>query len=242
METKLLSSIAVGVAVIVAAWFVSTAWERTHPMMEKIKVTGMAQKDFMSDLIVWEAAIERKAFQIQEAYPLIKNDATEVKAYLDNHGIKDSEVTIEAINISKTYRSVYVNNRYTDEFDGYRLVQRITVESKDIEKVEKVGREITELLNRGMELTSQAPRYYYTKLGDLKIDLLSRASADGQIRAEAIARNGGGSLGGLQRAEMGIFQITAQNSDEEYTWGGAFNTSDKLKTASITVRMEFGVR
>jgi hypothetical protein len=41
---------------------------------------------------------------------------------------------------------------------------------------------------------------------------------------------------------MGIFQITAQNSDEEYTWGGAFNTSDKLKTASITVRMEFGVR
>jgi Uncharacterized protein conserved in bacteria len=138
-------------------------------MMEKIKVTGMAQKDFMSDLIVWEAAIERKAFQIQEAYPLIKKRCNlKVKAYLDNHGIKDSEVTIEAINISKTYRSVYVNNRYTDEFDGYRLVQRITVESKDIEKVEKVSREITELLNRGMELTSQAPRYYYTKLGELK--------------------------------------------------------------------------
>jgi hypothetical protein len=40
---------------------------------------------------------------------------------------------------------------------------------------------------------------------------------------------------------MGIFQITGQNSDEEYSWGGTFNTSSKRKTASITVKMEFGL-
>jgi hypothetical protein len=38
---------------------------------------------------------------------------------------------------------------------------------------------------------------------------------------------------------MGIFQITGQNSSEDYSWGGAFNTSSKRKTASITMRLEY---
>jgi hypothetical protein len=41
---------------------------------------------------------------------------------------------------------------------------------------------------------------------------------------------------------MGIFQITAQNSSEEYTYGGAFNTASKNKTASVTVRLDFGIK
>jgi hypothetical protein len=41
---------------------------------------------------------------------------------------------------------------------------------------------------------------------------------------------------------MGIFQITAQNSAEDYSWGGTFNTSSKRKTASITVKLEFEIK
>jgi len=40
---------------------------------------------------------------------------------------------------------------------------------------------------------------------------------------------------------MGIFQITGQNSNEEYSYGGNFNTSSKNKTASITAKLEFGI-
>jgi hypothetical protein len=40
---------------------------------------------------------------------------------------------------------------------------------------------------------------------------------------------------------MGIFQITGQNSSEDYSWGGTFNTEAKKKTASITMRLEFQV-
>jgi hypothetical protein len=46
-------------------------------------------------------------------------------------------------------------------------------------------------------------------------------------------------LEGLKNATMGIFQITGQNSSEDYSWGGAFNTSSKRKTASITMRLEY---
>lgn len=242
MKPRIITAVAVSLAVIVASWLLGSAWEKTHPAMEKINVTGLAQVDFVSDLIVWEAGYERKAYQISDAYALMKSDAALVRKYLTDHGITDAEVVFDAVNIQKSYRSQYINNRYVEEFDGYRLVQGFTVESKDVEKVERVSREISELLNAGLELNSRSPRYYYTKLSELKIDLLSRASKDGKVRAEALAENAGGRLGDLRRADMGIFQITAQNSDEEYTWGGAFNTTSRNKTASITVKMEFAVR
>jgi hypothetical protein len=86
-----------------------------------------------------------------------------------------------------------------------------------------------------------APLFYYTKLTQIKMDLLAKASADGKQRAEIIAKNAGSSLDKLKKANLGVFQITGKNSDEDYTYGGAFNTSSLNKTISITIRMEFSV-
>ena len=50
------------------------------------------------------------------------------------------------------------------------------------------------------------------------------------------------SLGKLDRSNMGVFQIVGQNSDEDYSWGGSFNTSSKEKTASITVNSTYNIK
>jgi hypothetical protein len=71
--------------------------------------------------------------------------------------------------------------------------------------------------------------------------MIQKATENARIRAEAIASNSGGALGGLRSANMGVFQITGQNSNEDYSWGGAFNTKDKNKTASITMRLVYEV-
>lgn len=155
-----------------------------------------------------------------------------------------NDVIFDAVNISKDY-----DNKYNDEgrvtgsvFSGYTLTQSIKVQSKDIDNVEKVSREITGLIQSGVAFNSNVPAYYYTKLADLKIDLLSKATADGRQRAETIAKNSGQSLGTLKSADMGVFQIIGQYSNESYSWGGAFNTDSKEKTASITVKMSFAVK
>ena len=72
--------------------------------------------------------------------------------------------------------------------------------------------------------------------------MISKATEDARIRAEKIAENSRGALGDLISARMGVFQITGQNSDEDYSWGGAYNTSAKKKTASITMRLEYKVK
>jgi hypothetical protein len=105
-----------------------------------------------------------------------------------------------------------------------------------------MSREITGLLEKGIELNSSRPSYYYSRLNELKIDLLSKASTDAKQRAESIAKNSDASLGSIRKANMGVFQITGKNSNEDYSYGGAFNTSSKEKTASITLKVEYQVK
>lgn len=59
--------------------------------------------------------------------------------------------------------------------------------------------------------------------------MIAEATADAKNRAQKIAEKSGGRLGEVKRANMGVFQITGQNSNEDYSWGGTFNTADKRK-------------
>ena len=59
--------------------------------------------------------------------------------------------------------------------------------------------------------------------------------------SEKISEFSGGKLGKLESARMGIFQITGQNSKENHSWGGTYNTTSRKKTASITMKLTYKV-
>jgi uncharacterized protein len=162
---------------------------------------------------------------------------------LKSKGIPENQLIFNAVTTSPQYQQNYSNDgRFLGQtFTGYQLNQSLKIESKEVEKVEKISREITELLNQGITFYSQNPRYYYTELESLKLEMIAKATEDATIRAERIAENSKGDLGDLISANMGIFQITGQNSGEDYSWGGTFNTADKNKTASITMKLIFEV-
>jgi hypothetical protein len=208
-----------------------------------VSVVGSADHHFVSDLVVWSGTFTRTSFELKDAYASLKSDEQHVRDYLKRNNIAAGELVFSSIVVDRLYNQTFdEHGRQTgNSFNGFQLRQTVKVESRDISKVEKISREITELLQSGIELNSQEPRYYYSRLSDLKINLLSKAAADAHLRAESITKNAKGNLGALRRASMGVFQITGQHSNEDYSYGGAFNTSSKNKTASITVRLEFEI-
>ena len=219
------------------------AYKYKFQAQETISVTGLAERDFVSDQIVWSGNYSRKLMDLKAAYAQLKSDEQAIRSYLLGKGVKDSELVFSAVGIEKEFNTRYdgEGRQLGTDFTGYKLVQSVTVDSRDIEKVEKISREATELIESGIEFNSASPSYYYSKLSELKIDLLAKASADAKDRAETIAKNSGSSLGKIKKATMGVFQITGQNSNEDYSYGGVFNTSSKNKTASITIRIDYAV-
>jgi hypothetical protein len=243
-KNTLTLAIVISASLILVSLIFVSGYKYKFKSSEAVSVVGMAQVDFTSDLIVWEGNYNRKSLNLKSAYVDIKQDELMLREYLNQKGIPDTSVIFGAVNLSKEFNTNYGNNGevVSNTFSGYVLTQNFKIESKEISKVEKLSREATELIEKGIELNSFSPRYYYTKLADLKMDLLSKASADAKQRANVIAESVGSDLGYLKKAIMGVFQITGKNSNEEYSYGGSYNTSEKNKTASITIRMDYGVK
>ncbi len=242
-DNRLWVALIAGVAFITGTFLLGNAYKYKFRQQQTVLVTGLAETNFESDLIVWDGSYNRQSFDMKSAYAQLKDDEKKIRTFLQSMGINDKEIAFSSVIINKDYVSE-TNERggYTQRFNGYNLIQNVRIESSEVAKVESVYKDIAQLIDQGIELNSSAPRYYYSKLKDVKVDLLAKASSDAKLRAETIAKNSDAGLGKLVKSTMGIFQITGKNSDEDYSYGGSFNTSSKIKTASITVRSEYQLK
>jgi hypothetical protein len=209
-----------------------------------ITATGSATRDFSSDLIVWRGSFSAYGQSTTEAYDVIKKDAGIIEEYLIAHNVPKESIVFSSVDIMPDYRQIYndYGNFIGSELVGYSLSQRLTIESTDVDNIEVISRDITELIGSGVNFASEAPEYYYTKLGELKLELIDAATADAKARIDIMAGQSGGKVGKLLSASLGTFQITAQNSaTDAYTYGGTFNTWSREKTMFITVELHYAL-
>jgi len=240
-STSIIVSIITALGLIVMACIVGNAYKYKYKVNNTINVTGNAKKDFESDIVKWTATYSRKSMDLSAASEQLKQDRELVKNFLLQKGIPENEIQFNAVNINRDFAyNTDSNGRSYNTFTGYSLTQFVSVESKELDKVDNASREISALISQGVELSSNMPNYYYSKLEDLKLALIGEASQNAKARAENIAKESGSGLGRLLKADLGVFQITGQNDNEEYSYGGVFNTTSRYKTANITVKTSFG--
>ncbi|HTG67559.1 MAG TPA: SIMPL domain-containing protein [Flavobacterium sp.] len=238
-----LNVIIIAFAIVISAYLFSNAFQNRNKNTDTISVTGLGKTDFVSDLIVWSGTFSRKSSSLKEAYASIDADREKIKTYLAGKGIAPNEIVFSAVNFNKEYQNTYNENGTIREnkFTGFSLTQSITIQSKEVNKIEELSRQASELINSGIEFYSNAPEYYYTKLAELKIKMIAEATKDASSRAKSIAENADANLGHLKKSDMGVFQIIGQNSSEDFSYGGSFNTQSKNKTATITVKLVYQV-
>lgn len=234
----------IGLSVIISVIVLASAITFYGRSNETISVTGLGEKTFISDKIVWNGRIAVESTDKLDGYRTLENQQKQVEKYMRENGIIEEEVTFEFVNMDKLYTSLYNNdgNYAGSRFAGYKVSQNFVVTSNDVDKVENISRKISSLISKNINIESYSPEYYYTKLDDLKLELIETASKDARLRAENIVANAGARLGKASSARLGVFQITSANGDEEYSYGGTFNTSSKEKKARVTVRMEYKLK
>ena len=206
---------------------------------EVITVTGSAEKKIVSDYIVWKAEFSRRAPELKTAYTLLQDDLKKVKEYLTAKGVKDDELIISQVETKVLYKKNEKGND-TNQIEGYLLSQGIEVKSYDVQKIDNVSRQSTELIMQGIEFISQAPEYFYTKIAELKIEMLAKATEDAKQRAISMANSTGNKIGAIRSAKMGVFQITPVTSTD-VSWYGENDTSSLEKKVMAVVTASFAI-
>jgi hypothetical protein len=207
---------------------------------EVIDVTGSAEKKITSDYIVWNASFSVRDAQLKNAYEGLRKDLDTVMAYFKSKNIKEDEIVVSQVASEVIYGKNDKGNP-TNDIEGYVLTQNIQVKSYDVSKIDELARESTELINQDIQLISQAPQYFYTKLAELKIEMLSMATENARDRAMTMAKATGNKIGLMRSAKMGVFQITPANS-YDVSWYGENDTSSFEKKVQAVVTATFAIQ
>lgn len=230
-------ALAVGLVLssLIFGWFYSSSKKGD----EAITVTGSARKRITSDLVVWSAGVSSQSLLLADAYKQLADNIPRIKQYLLDKGIPEDQMTVSSISTLTLKRRDSDGNE-TSEITGYSLSQQIEVRSNDVQKIAQVARESTELINQGILIESKTPQYYYTQIGDLKIEMLGEAAKDAKERAAKIASSTGNSIGSVRSARMGVLQITAADSTDVSDYG-VYDTSTIEKDMTAVVNVSFAV-
>ncbi|OGO86273.1 MAG: hypothetical protein A2Y24_07225 [Clostridiales bacterium GWE2_32_10] len=225
-------SVIISLALIISTFTLSSAIKSINKDTT-IGVTGSAQEDIKSDYATWNGTFSTTAVVAKGGYAKLVSDKVLVSDYLKSLDVKDAEISFSSINSYPIYKRDY-NNNPSNEIEGYTLSQTVTVKSINVDLVDKVSRNATDLINQDVNFSSEPAAFYCKDLSKRKIEMIGKATKDCKDRAENIVKNSGGKLGSIISAKTGVFQITPQNSTEISDYGVNDTTSiDKQITAVV---------
>lgn len=213
---------------------VSTKMVSTTISNNEISVTGSAYEIVKSDSGTLKFDVVVKRNTKQEAYSTLQNQLKIVEKYLNDKNIKNIER--KTINGYYTYKRDAKTGAYTDIQDAYNLYQPMQISSDNVELIKEISNDITSLINQGVDINVSPVSYDYSKLPELKVSLLEKASQDAKNRAASMLKPTGNSVGKIKSVRMGVYQITPVNSNDVSDMGINDTSSiDKKVTAVANV-------
>lgn len=216
---------------IFGAFFVQSRKAETS-----LRVVGYASKLFVSDLVKWNLTLQRNTSisTLENAYLKMGQDVAAFKEFLMASGFSEEEIDIQPVSSTPVYEN-YGN------IASYNLNQNIFVLSSKLDQLEKLALNPEFFARRGILLQRSTLDYLYTRLPELKKQLLFEATEDAVARANEISGSAKVKLGKMREARAGVFQITEPYSTEVSDYG-IYNTGTKRKSISVTLTSVFSLR
>jgi len=238
-QDNLALSIIIGICLIIS----SSIWALSYynkDSSNSLSVTGSASKEVVSDSAKFSGNFSRivKVSNLKAGYAQIAQDLVAVQKFLKDQGIDDKDVTISTVSMFENYNN---NNNNIQTEKEYIISQTVEVTSSDINQITTLAQKTQDLINQGVIFSTNAVEYYYTKLPDLRVSLLSDAIKDAKARAQKIAEATGKNVGDLKSAASGVVQVLPANSLEVSDYG-TYDTSKINKNVMVTVKAAFGLK
>lgn len=232
--TIIISAVLVSLALGIGLMKVGTGFASRSS--DGITVTGSAKTSATADNVVWTLSVSLSSPAVGTAVKKVDADVAALSKYLTTGGIPASALTLGAV--STNANEEYVNGNSTGRILSYRANRDVTVRTKDVQLVSRLSQGIGALLETGINVNNYGPQYYISNLPELRPALMSDAMKDAKVRAEALTKAVGSSLGALVNVKAGPIQITTPDSTMTADYG-AYDTSTIKKTVTATVSVTF---
>ncbi len=192
-----------------------------------VTVRGLAERDVTADLATWTIAYSAQSTDLQSAQADIDRDTTAITSFFKELGFKADALQPTGAN---------VNQYSNDGIPQYTIRQRLSLRTVDIDKAQAAVARQFDLVRRGVVLEDgSGMSYTFTKLEDIKPEMVAEATKDARKSAEQFAEDSGTDVGGIKSATQGYFSIDSRDGDA----GGYGVTDTPYKKVRVVTTVNF---
>ena len=191
-------------------------------------------------MAIFKATIFIEDKDLKSCYEILNKDKQKVEEYLKNFGFTKKEVEFSPAEIGERFK-LNEKGYETAERAAFKLFQSVKIKSKDVYKIEKLAADVVGVLGEGVQLAVHDPKYINTKIEELKLEMIGKATANAKNRAQVVSKQGKFRLGPIASVRIGVFQITPLHSTEISGYG-INDTSSIEKEIKSVVEIEYFVK
>ncbi len=194
------------ITAIICSFLVAGALGNIRQQARYVSVRGLSEREVLADQALWPVKSSAAANSLGEIYNQIDSSQKSIVSFLKAKGFTDEEIIISQPQVSDRQAQLYYEN---NGVNNQRYIAEITVllKTNKIDQVKKASQEISELVGKGVTLTPTTVEYVYTKLNEIKPEMIEEATKEARKAAEKFAKNSGSWIGGIKYANQGLFTI-----------------------------------
>jgi uncharacterized protein len=200
----------IGLGVASGGFLAGDALVKSRLGFRVVTVKGLSEREAKADLGFWPIRFVTTGATLEDARGKLETAEKSVKTFLAGRGFDDTDIQVQNIQVED--RIAGYNAQGTPEESRFVLTEDLLVKTSDVEKLADASRMIGDLLKSGVVFSSDAynagPSYIFTKVNDLKGEMLTDATKRAREAADKFAAESGAAVGDIQNANQGIIEIT----------------------------------
>jgi hypothetical protein len=209
MRNILPAAVIIAIGLALAGWLAGQGLVESRLGHRTVVVKGFSERLVKADIGFLPVRFNALGAELESARATLERSEQAVLGYLKSKGFSPDDWEVQNIKVED--RLTAYNSSGAPRANRFVLTEDIVVHSTDVDKLVAASRNISDLLRQGVVLTSDqynsGPSFIFTKLNDLKPEMLTQATQRARKAAEQFARESGAKVGAIFSANQGLFTI-----------------------------------
>lgn len=235
-ERSPIATLMLAVAIVVAGLLIGRGVERFRVADRSVAVKGVAERTVTADVGLWPVRMVAADNDLDAAQRKITRDRHVVLAFLARFGLDSTATELQGFEVADTRANQYQSGIAANRFI---ITTTLMVRTGQPERIRDATQRVGDLVAAGVVLSSGGPgyggpTYLFTRLNDLKPEMVAEATANARKAAGEFARQSGTRVGGIRRASQGVFEILPRDAAP-----GVMQEGQIQKTLRVVATVEY---
>lgn len=238
VDRLLIPALILAIGLVLAGWLGGRGIAEARAVDRFVTVKGVSERPVKADLAIWPLTLAVADNDLAAAQRQVVANVSQILTFLARHGIDTAQTALQDFQVVDAYANQY--RPPGEVVSRYVVRQTVLVRSDRPDSVLAASQQLGELVEAGVVFTSggeyaaTGPSFLFTGLNEFKPAMIAEATAEARKAAVQFARDAESRLGGIRRANQGVFVILPRDQA-----AGIREESQIDKTLRVVSTVEF---